>query len=137
MKHVLIAIDGSEMSKLAAEKGLLLAGLLQANVTFASVVPDVPPSFQAEQGHPSGDVMDVINEVLGQATERGLEAEYQILVGNTAEEITKLARDRDVDLIVLGSRGLGAVRGVLLGSVSHAVVTHAACPVLVVKEREH
>ncbi len=46
--------------------------------------------------------------------------------------IVELARSRDVDVIVVGSRGLGAVAGTLLGSVSRAVVHDADRPVLVV-----
>lgn len=47
--------------------------------------------------------------------------------------ITDIAKERKVDLIILGSRGLSEVKGLLLGSVSNKVLQHAECPVLVVK----
>ena len=60
-----------------------------------------------------------------------VEADWEILQGEAAPEIVRLARDREADLIVVGSRGLGAVAGTLLGSVSHTVVHEADRPVLV------
>ena len=52
--------------------------------------------------------------------------------GPPARTIVAWAKDKEVDLIVLGSRGLGSVEGYLLGSVSHKVTGLAKCPVLVV-----
>ena len=64
-------------------------------------------------------------------TRAGVEAEAEVLEGDPAERIVELARLRDVDLIVVGSRGLGTLAGLLLGSVSRDVMHHADRPVLV------
>lgn len=53
--------------------------------------------------------------------------------GDPAEAIMDYAKEINTDLIIMGSRGLGLVRGVLLGSVSKYVLEHAKCPVLIVK----
>jgi nucleotide-binding universal stress UspA family protein len=55
--------------------------------------------------------------------------------GNPADEIVATADDHDVDLVVVGARGLGGMARLLLGSVSERVLRHARCPVLIVKER--
>ena len=63
----------------------------------------------------------------------GVEAERDLAAGPMAEAILKAAEVRGCDLIVLGARGLSDLQGLLLGSVSHKVIQHAACPVLVVR----
>ena len=55
--------------------------------------------------------------------------------GDPAWEIVRIAEDRDVDLVVVGARGLGTLERLLLGSVSEAVLHHAGRPVLIVRER--
>ena len=55
-------------------------------------------------------------------------------LGRPDTEIVRLAEELGAGLIVLGSRGLGPLRSALMGSVSHSVVRHARCPVLVVRE---
>lgn len=57
-------------------------------------------------------------------------------MGHPAATIIRVAEDEKCDLILLGSRGLGEVKRFLLGSVSDAVVHHAHCPVLIVRQRE-
>jgi nucleotide-binding universal stress UspA family protein len=60
-------------------------------------------------------------------------ASVELIQGNAGETIVALSQERFFDLIVIGSRGLGAIRELMLGSVSHYVVQHALIPVLVVK----
>jgi nucleotide-binding universal stress UspA family protein len=61
--------------------------------------------------------------------------EAVVLAGKTADMIVRDVEHRGADLVVLGSRGLGGVRRLLLGSVSESVLTHAACSVLIVRPR--
>jgi nucleotide-binding universal stress UspA family protein len=66
------------------------------------------------------------------ARQENCEADEEILEGTAAEQIVELAQARNAPLIVVGSRGLGAVTGALLGSVSSAIIHRADRPVLVV-----
>jgi len=63
----------------------------------------------------------------------GLEVEELIVHGEAATEIVRVARDRNVDLIVVSSHGRTGLGRILFGSTAEAVVRHADCPVLVVK----
>jgi nucleotide-binding universal stress UspA family protein len=65
----------------------------------------------------------------------GVETETEVLDGDPPGRILELAKLRDVDLIVVGSRGLGPIAGTLLGSVSREVLHHADRPVLIAARR--
>jgi nucleotide-binding universal stress UspA family protein len=66
----------------------------------------------------------------------GVDVVVEILEGPPAEAILKVAQVRGCDLIVMGTRGLGALTSLLLGSVSHRVLAHANIPVMIVKAKE-
>jgi nucleotide-binding universal stress UspA family protein len=66
--------------------------------------------------------------------ERGIESKMKMEDGDPAEEILAEAKAGGYDLVVVGSRGLGPVGRLLLGSVSTEVVENARCPVLVAAE---
>ena len=53
--------------------------------------------------------------------------------GNPAEKILQIANDKEIDTIVVGSRGLSTAKEFLLGSVSHKIIHHAKCPVVIVR----
>ena len=75
-----------------------------------------------------------VEEVKEQATSRGILAEGFVREAESADEvIIKLARDKDIDLIVMGSHGRTGLKRLLMGSVTERVIGHAPCPVLVVK----
>jgi nucleotide-binding universal stress UspA family protein len=63
----------------------------------------------------------------------GIEVEEMVVHGEAAAEIVRVARDRNVDLIVIASHGRTGLGRILFGSTAEAVVRHAHCPVLVVK----
>ena len=67
------------------------------------------------------------------AAELGVRCEVAVVTGEPVDEIVAYANAIDADLIVVGSRGLGAVKSVLLGSVSTGVLHEAGRPVLVVR----
>ena len=100
--------------------------------------PPVPvfgdPYWQQSITNELARLRPALNEATAEAEARGIEADYDLLEGDAAEEILRLAHARDVDLIVLGSRGLGTVRSAILGSVSKRVLHEADRPVLVVNQ---
>ncbi|MEX2103781.1 MAG: universal stress protein, partial [Bacilli bacterium] len=72
-------------------------------------------------------------DVEEKATSAGVKFETIILQGEPGPVIVKYANENEVDLIVLGSRGLNALQEFVLGSVSHKVAKRANCPVMIVK----
>jgi nucleotide-binding universal stress UspA family protein len=140
MKRILIATDGSPGGAEAVEQGLALAAAVRARVTFVyvrkrahEIVGDAYYQRALTAAFARG--RQVIQEALAAAETWNVDAEGEIMEGDAAEEIAKLARSREVNLIVVGSRALGALAGTLLGSVSRAVVDRADRPVLVATGR--
>lgn len=140
MKKILIATDGSASAREAVQFGLELAEEHAAEVTFVHVVPVLDRSFADGIGVPAAvphhiDEVDrkPLEDALALATERDVDARTELLSGIPADEIVAYADALDADLIVLGSRGRGALATALLGSVSRAVLHEARRPVLVVR----
>ncbi len=140
MQTILIATDGSPSAHEAVEFGLELAAEQGSNVTFVSVAPaaDVVPmggfgsiaSLPHKVTEPEERPLDEAHELAEQA---GVTAHQRMLQGDPADEIVAFADIIDADLIVVGSRGHGAVASTLLGSVSRGVLRKAHRPVLVVR----
>ena len=140
MQKILIATDGSPSSLEAIELGLELAEEHAAEVTFVHVAPVLDRSFADGIGVPAAvphriDEVDrkPLEDALALAAERDVEAKAELLPGQPVDEIVACADTIDADLIVLGSRGRGALATVLLGSVSRGVLHEARRPVLVVR----
>jgi len=141
MKRILIATDGSAAAREAVAIGLELAVDEGAAVTFVHVAPrnDVLPTgayaFAAAVPHePTPQDYSSLDAAHAIATERGVAASSELLQGHPADEIVAYADSIDADLIVIGSRGRGAVAGTLLGSVSRGVLAESRRPILVVRE---
>ena len=140
MKEILVATDGSESSRHAVGQAIELAQSSGASLTVAYVRhAPLPILGQPFYQRSLSAELRLADEAVGQAAagagEVGVEAETEILEGDPADQILELARLRDVDLIVVGSRGLGPIAGTLLGSVSREVLHRADRPVLVAARR--
>ena len=136
-KQIVIATDGSAGAAVAAEEGVWLAKKLDADVCFVAVAraPRAllgDPYYQRAITAELARARAAIDAVAPFADERGVRYEQEIVCGKPSEEILRVAREREAELIVVGSRGRGAVTG-LLGSVSTAVVHGADRPVLVAR----
>ena len=140
MQDILIAVDGSPSSQEAVDFGLELAAEQHATATFVLVVPavDVLPAggFGVTASAPheltpeDSEPLDVVRE---QAEQAGVKAHTRLLRGDPVDELVAYADTIDADLIVVGSRGHGAIASALLGSVSRGVLREARRPVLVVR----
>ena len=138
-ERILLATDGSDDASLAAKAAVDLSNRGQAELHVVHAWRPMPhyayPSLAPERYHPPYE--EGARKILaGQA--RGIEeaggtlVEAHLVLGRPAETIVDLAEDLGAGLIVVGSRGLGLVRRLLLGSVSEGVVHHAHCPVVLV-----
>ena len=147
-QHVLVAVEGSSHANEAVGVAAKLAGTVGAKVTFVHVLPHsgsarVPTALEeyARIEHLDASNANVLESVADEiliravdlARRSGLDAaDRVVLTGDTASEVTKWAKSHDVDLIVVGRRGLGRLRELILGSVSNKVVHDAPCPCLTV-----
>jgi nucleotide-binding universal stress UspA family protein len=140
MDRILIAIDGSPSSQEAVDFGLELGTDQGAAVTFVHVVPmlDVVPMSGfgltgAVEHHVTESDTELLEDARARAEEAGVTAYTRLLRGDPTDEIVAYADTVDADLIVVGSRGHGAVTSALLGSVSRGILREARRPVLVVR----
>lgn len=137
-KNVLVAVDGSEHGLKAAQVAGELARRMSSDL-WAVVAYDPLPSYV---GNPDLDEIivarmnmaeDVLSKALGEIGAIPGKLTKEILEGPAAEAILAVAETREVDLIIMGTRGLGRLASVLVGSQSQKVVSHANCPVLLVR----
>jgi len=137
MKRIVVATDGSPGSRLASTRAIELARSTGAGITFVTVMHGPGFSSDPVSGQPAasaaGDELAAVQEAVAEAEQVGVEADFQFVQGDAAKAIVDYAREHDADLIVVGSRDLGSVKSLVLGSVSRDVVDHADRPVLVVK----
>ena len=142
-KTILVAVDGSDQSRDALATACDLAKTYKAKLhiihapqfvseTIAigySAVP-IPPTNE--------DIVEAGKEIIGDAVEQAAKQGVsdpvtQVGHGDPARVIVEYAKSHDVDMIVMGRRGLGSFSAVLVGSVTNKVAHHADCAVLTVK----
>jgi nucleotide-binding universal stress UspA family protein len=134
--RILLAYDGMERSSKALEETIELARDGAADVTIVSVVPEAEARASKSGGHrvlaphAHQDVALAHRYLI----DHGIPAEMKILYGDPVEELRREAGEGGYDFIVAGSRELGPIGRVVLGSVSARLVNEAPCPVLVVGE---
>ena len=135
--NILVAYDGSEHSQRALQKAIELAQCSQARLQILYAYDKIPPylgepNLQHMIDRSVARAQVALEQAVQQLTASGREFNTNILEGPAAEAILRAAQTEGCDLIVMGSRGLGMVQGMLLGSVSYRVLHHATIPVLIV-----
>lgn len=137
--HILVGHDGSAHADAAFEDALDLAALAHARLSVVSVASPPEPAdeveTQAAVEAATRHYEDLFVNLRRRAEERGVALAADVLVGHPADQVLKAAASRHADLIVVGHRGRSAIREWISGSTSRRIVTHAVCPVLVVRAR--
>jgi nucleotide-binding universal stress UspA family protein len=139
MKKIVIATEGSEAARAAVDVGLDLAAEEGAEVVLVRVgtlldlgfIPDRRGDAPPER-LPRADEDLVLREAMALAEERFVAATPELLLGDVPKQIARLAEDVDADLIVVGSRGMGRFKRMILGSTSRSLLDLTQRPVLIV-----
>lgn len=137
-RRLLAAIDGSAYSDLVIEKAIEFAELLSAEIVLVYCHKKFPKLL----GHPYrnqviSEIMDKTDEVVLPYVTRlkasGVKFVERFMEGPAGKMIPTVAEHENCEMIILGSRGLSNLEGLIIGSVTHKVLHMAHCPVLVVK----
>lgn len=143
-KHILIPTDGTDLSHQAVEKGVAFAAEQKARVSLLYVQPDFPVPLGSESVMLAPETRDdyikasqeqarkILAKAAAVATHAGVHAHTQTTLHNEPYEvIIETATTSGCDLIYMASHGRRGLSGMLIGSVTHKVLTHCKIPVLV------
>jgi nucleotide-binding universal stress UspA family protein len=137
-KRILLGFDGSEHAQRAARLAADIAHQEKdAQIWVVVVVEPIPTElgkpFFSElilmRTNAGEELLSFAKDLIGE----GVSVHDELLFAAPAESIIEVADTQECDLIVMGTRGLGGLRGLLLGSQIHKVISLAKCPVLAVK----
>jgi nucleotide-binding universal stress UspA family protein len=136
-KTIVAAVDGSEYSTKALQHAKALCERFEATLWLVHIFPHTSDmlgyedyeKFFSRRKSAGQNILDDARQKLGRIK---FNVQEELQEGLEAESILKIAKNCNADLIVMGTRGLGTLKGMLIGSVSRKVLHHAACPVMVV-----
>jgi nucleotide-binding universal stress UspA family protein len=147
LHRILVPTDFGKSSENALTYGLAFAQKFGAEVWLLHVVQDLalfipeavfvtpPPAPPVEQFIAAART--ALERVVTKLTVEGITVHSEVGVGPPYDEIVRFAKEKDIDLIVMGTHGHTGLAHVLLGSVAEKVVRRAPCPVLTVRHPEH
>jgi len=135
---ILLAVDGSAHSDKAADYAADLAAAFQSVLFVVHAYPQTSDllgydDFKRLVARRKSAGQTVLDRVHQRLQERGASPQEDLLEGPEAEAILACADTHEVDLVVMGTRGLGTIEGMLFGSISRKVSQHARCPVLLIR----
>ncbi len=143
MKYLLV-VDGSDQSLDATRAFEALSPAESLKILHVVNVPGVP--YPAMGANVAKDLAMTVERAMKEEGERVLKQAVSLLplhpgpvseqmeMGTPAEIILNVAQENQIDLVVIGARGLGRIREQIFGSVSHRVMTHSPCSTLIVKQ---
>jgi nucleotide-binding universal stress UspA family protein len=147
IKRILVPTDFSEPSDEALAYARQLADAFGSSLHVLHVLEDLAAHAWTTEVYVSAlpgareemerQARERLDRLLSPAQRAKYLAEIALRFGSPFVEIVRYARDEQIDLIVLGTHGRGAIAHMLLGSVAERVVRKAPCPVLTVRQRRH
>jgi nucleotide-binding universal stress UspA family protein len=137
-KHILVAVDGSTYSQQALPTAIEVARKFNSDVLVEHVSEHDRGRAVVFSSESSADATRLVGNAVKLIRDAGITVKGHLSdvgAGHVAKAIVETANTNHIDLIVMGSRGLSDVEGLLLGSVTHKVIQMANVPVLVDRTR--
>lgn len=137
---ILVPVDGSDNSYRALDAALFLSEKLGSNITVIHVMEDVPVLYIESQKLLSEllenykkEKQDILSKCSEIATKKGVTIKTVLLQGNPSSIILDFSKKEKYDIVIMGSRGMGKFKEIILGSVSSKIVHHSSCPVMLIR----
>ena len=149
-KRILVPLDQSPQSQIVFEQGIAIAKSAQAKLMLLHCIPleqriapygslygeellNLSSLFQEQMEKEKEETLQWLSVYQKQASEQGIEAEWDCKTGDAGYWIREIAKTWDADLVVMGRRGLSGIKEMFLGSVSNYIIHHVPCSVLIVQ----
>ncbi len=136
IKHILVALDDSDASKKGLDRAIYIAKLSDAKITGVNVVVVYPTlagiviNYKKYLTEKAEKMLDLTKKY---CEKQQIQFMHKILYGKPSSQIAEFASKEKVDLIVIGSKGIGGFKGTILGSISNSVTQKSKVSVLVIK----
>lgn len=137
---ILVPVDGSDNSYKALEAALVLSEKLGSNISVVNVMEQVPITH-IESEKLLNELLEAYKkenqEILSKcsdiAHQKGITIKTVLLQGNPAPAILDYSKKENFDLVIMGSRGMGKFKELILGSVSSKIVHHSPCAIMIIR----
>ena len=137
---ILVAVDGSEVSYRAFDAALFLLEKLGSNITAIYVMDNIPTVYIQSQKFlddlleaRKNDSQKILEKCSSDAAQKGITVSTILLEGNPASTILDFSKKEKFEVIIIGRRGMGHLKELVLGSTSSKILHHSLCPVLLMR----
>ena len=139
-ERILVAVDGSAFADAAVDQAISLGGICNSEIFVISVVALYPEQMEVAPAlveTMSEDVRKHLDQAKEKIEKADISCETIVHMGGQPHQfIIQEAKDKGIDLILMGTHGRSGLKRILLGSVAQNVIGHAPCPVMVVPSVE-
>ena len=137
MKNIVLAFDGTEYSNRALQYAKTFAERFEATLWLVHIFTHTSDllgyeDYEKLYSKRKASGQTLLGEAFQELSNTRLDVREKLEEGPEAESILNIANNCQADLIVMGTRGHGTLKGLLVGSVSRKVIHHSSCPVMVV-----
>ena len=137
---ILVPVDGSDNSYKALEAALVLSEKLGSNISVVNVMEQVPITHIESEKLLSElleaykkENQEILSKCSDIADQKGITIKTVLLQGNPAPVILDYSKKENFDLVIMGSRGMGKFKELILGSVSSKIVHHSPCAIMIIR----
>jgi nucleotide-binding universal stress UspA family protein len=134
IKHIVVALDVSGTTNKVLDKAISLAKLSDAKITGIYVIGIQPTLLSGViNDRETKKAEKILRSLKKYCEKKGIEFAFKVLIGKPASKISEFAKRGKVDLVVIGSKGIGGFKGKVLGSVANSILIESKASVLLVK----